>query len=277
MWRQSLADNSLTLQTTKQAGASARPVRPAINEETTMKRNNLTRLWLAALLLVGLGAFRQVHADPVFGANLIVNGNGEAGSASPSGMTSVTIPGWTVTAGSPTVVAYGTAGGFPTATDPGPANRGSNFFAGGQNSALSSIAQTIDLSGGATQIDAGGVTFTLSGSFGGFATHNDNAMLVATFIRPGGTDVSFNLGGVLSADRGNVTGLIAQSLTNLIPVGARSVVLTLVFTRTNPTYNDGYADNLSLSLAPVPEPGTLALLGTGLAAAALRLRRRRRA
>jgi hypothetical protein len=240
-----------------------------------MKRNDLTRLCLAALLLAGLGAFREVQADPVFGANLIVNGNAEAGSASANGVAVVSIPGWTVTAGSPTVVAYGTAGGFPAAGDPGPADRGGNFFAGGQSSPLSSITQTIDLSGAATQIDAGGVTFTLSGSFGGYAGHNDNAMLMVTFVRPGGTDVSFNLGGVLSADRGSATGLIAQSLTSLVPVGARGVVLTLVFTRTNGNYNDGYADNLSLTLAPVPEPGALALLGTGLAAAALRLRRRR--
>jgi hypothetical protein len=46
------------------------------------------------------------------GSNLLVNARGTGGAASAQGWDAVTIPGWQVAAGLPTVVRYGTAG-FP--------------------------------------------------------------------------------------------------------------------------------------------------------------------
>src|SRR5271166_4449209 len=103
--------------------------------EGLMKRTTLCAAVLAlwAALHVGAGAALAV---PLFGTNLIVNGNAEAGTGSASGNDIESVPGWS-TVGNFTVVQYGAAG-FPSSTSPGPANRGSNFFAGGPNNAGSS-------------------------------------------------------------------------------------------------------------------------------------------
>lgn len=57
------------------------------------------------------------------------------------------------TTGQFTVVSYATGGGYPTAADPGPADRGLNFFAGGSNETDATGMQAIDVSGGASAID----------------------------------------------------------------------------------------------------------------------------
>src|SRR5271169_1690598 len=49
------------------------------------------------------------------GANLLLNPGARAGATSIQGWDAVTIPGWQVSSGLPTVVRYGTAG-FPSAT-----------------------------------------------------------------------------------------------------------------------------------------------------------------
>ncbi len=62
--------------------------------------------------------------------NLLINPGAEIGLCTTSGLDAMTVPGWTVTAGSPDSVCYGSVG-FPRSTIPGPAVRGRAFFAGG--------------------------------------------------------------------------------------------------------------------------------------------------
>ena len=62
---------------------------------------------------------------------------------------------------------------------------GTNFFAGG-NTGPSAGSQTIDVSGAAAEIDAGGVTATLSGLLGGFDGQDDRATLSAAFLTAAG-------------------------------------------------------------------------------------------
>src|SRR5579863_3531841 len=64
------------------------------------------------------------------GTNLLLNPGAEAGAASGRGWDSVTIPGWQVVSGLPTVVRYGTPR-YPQATGQWPLVPGGQLFAGG--------------------------------------------------------------------------------------------------------------------------------------------------
>ncbi len=197
----------------------------------------------------------------VFGPNLIVNGNGEAGGpGSASGNDLIRpIPGWTPT-GNFTVVQYGNSSGFPTTTDPGPSDRGSNFFAGGPSNSSSSASQVIDVSAGATSIDAGGVTFNLSAYLGGWESQGDNAVLTATFQDSQGHSLgTATLGPVTAADRHSATGLLPRSTQGAVPTGTRTINLVLQMTRQAGSYNDGYADDLSLVFQANPNAPTVTM------------------
>jgi len=198
----------------------------------------------------------------VFGSNLIVNGDAETAPGDPGGNV-VPVPGFTIT-GQLTAVTYDAPGGFPLASDPGPASRGLNFFAGGPSAAASSGWQSIDLSSGAGVIDAGGASFDLSAYLGGFSSQGDNARLTVTFL-DGASAVlgSATIGPVSPADRAGATGLLWQETTGSVPVNTRSATIELLLTRTDGSYNDGYADNLSLVISAVPEPSEALLLSIG--------------
>jgi len=183
--------------------------------------------------------------------NLLTNGGAEAGSASPDGYTVVDVPKWTAE-GDFTVVVYGTPA-FPALDSPGPAERGMQFFAGGPNNAQSSITRTLNLKPLAVDIDTGTVRGTLSGYLGGYSTQNDHADLAVVFFDAAGTELTnISLPTVSSTDRGGVTGLLKRKTVGDVPVGARSARVTLVMTRTEGAYNDGYADSLSLVLTKKP-------------------------
>jgi hypothetical protein len=202
-------------------------------------------------------------AAPIFGDNLIINGNAEAAGAG--------VPGFTTT-GNFETVAYGTSGGFPGAASPGPVDRGSRFFSGGPSNSFSRATQVVDISAFSSSIDGTGVSFALSGFFGGFSSQNDRAILVARFLDGIGSFISgVTIGDITAANRGNVTGLLADSTTSVVPLGARTVSLQLDMTRSSGAYNDGYADNLSLVFTElsgvsgsVPEPASLAIFCLGL-------------
>jgi hypothetical protein len=51
-----------------------------------------------------------------------------------------------------------------------------------------------------------------------------------------------------------VTALQPRTTTAIVPVGTRSIVVTLTATRTSGTYNDGYLDNVALTLGAAPGP-----------------------
>ena len=186
-----------------------------------------------------------VRAD--FDINLIVNPDAEAGSGSSDGNDVLPIPGWT-TVGDFTVVQYGASGGFPSPTDPGPSDRGLNFFAGGPSNAGSSASQVIQVaSSDFAPIDAGAAYFHLSGYLGGYSSQGDNAVLSVNFRDGSGTSLgASSIGPVSPADRDNATGLLFRTTSGNVPVGTRMVTVNLQMTRLDGSYNDGYADDLSL-------------------------------
>src|SRR5262245_35446852 len=112
---------------------------------------------------------RKIGADAIFATNLILNGAAEEGPGSPSGESVEIVPGW-ITTGNFTVAQYGDAkpeGADVKLDDPGPVDRGKNFFAGGPDNASSSAAQVIDVSAAAAAIDRGEVFFNLAAYLGG--------------------------------------------------------------------------------------------------------------
>ncbi len=187
--------------------------------------------------------------------NLIVNGDAEAGPASTTGGDYVTdLPGWpNPPAGYKrfTVVAYGTSGGFPSKTE-APPNSGNNFFAGGPASGFNASIQTITLpSDWFVAIDAGTATFDLAGYFGSFGSQGDNGKLVADFRDAGNfTILTRVLGPVNAVDRSGKTGFVRRATSEAMPKLARTIRISLEMNRTTDggSYNDGYADNLSLVL-----------------------------
>ncbi|MFS2139467.1 PEP-CTERM sorting domain-containing protein [Duganella sp. Dugasp56] len=228
---------------------------------------------LAASLTLTLAPAAQAGD---FGANLIVNGDAEAGTGSSNGGL-VTVPGWS-TESNFTVVKYGASGGFPSAVDPGPANRGLNFFAGGENNSSSRATQTIDLSALSAEINTGASRYDLSGWVGGYESQNDHATLTAYFYS-GTTYVGFGSpSGGSTSDRGYHTGLLLLDAQDFIPVNTTSVVIALDMTRVSGSYNDGYADNLSFRVAPaaVPEADAYAMLLGGLALLGVVAKRKQR-
>lgn len=204
---------------------------------------------LIALLAACLIPAAAAHATP-FETNLIVNGDAEANAPSATGFEVVPlITGWTRT-GNLTLVPWSGVGNFPDNANAGPVVRGNAFFTGGPSGASSNMFQTIDVSDLSSAIDAGSVGFRLAGYLGGYATQGDNAAVRVKFQGAAAESLgTAALGPVTTAQRSSATGLLFREQAGAVPAGTRSVEVRLVCTRLVGSYNDGYADSLSLSLA----------------------------
>jgi hypothetical protein len=207
-----------------------------------------TILLVAVLLatIIGVSRADAQSPGPVLGKNLIVNGDAEQGAGSNDGSEITNIPGWTKI-GHFTVVQYGASGGFSDDTSPGPANRGKNYFVGGPNNPQSAATQSIDVSALASKIDHDKLVFTFSTYLGGYESQNDAMTLSATFQSATGAVLRHVvMGPVMAKDRSAITGLIPRQTQGKVPVGTRSVLVKMLVIRTDGSYNDGSADNLSL-------------------------------
>ena len=189
------------------------------------------------------------------GTDLLANGDAEFGEPSLSGYDAVTIPGWQVQQGLPTVAMYGEGGGFPGRNQPGPKDRGTNLFAGGAGG-TSIITQTVDIGSAASS----GATFQLSAWLGGRGKRTDAASVQLTFRDAGGSWLGTStLGPVTPADRGNATELLHRARTGALPAGTSAIDVALILTTTGKNYdthfssvvgyNRAYADDLSLTLS----------------------------
>jgi hypothetical protein len=154
-----------------------------------------------------------------------------------------------------TPVRYGTTT-FPSLADSGRIGGGLAFFAGGPANTLSGARQTVDL-GVQPEFTTGGVKATFGGCLGGFGGENDHAIVQLTFLTaddPDGTTPALTTSktGPNAAARGGKTALLPVSQTVTAPPLTRGFRLTLSFVRGvgGSTYNDGYADNLSVVFGP---------------------------
>jgi hypothetical protein len=216
-----------------------------------------TRVLTAALvtgsMLVAAPAIGSPPAWAATSKNLIKNGTAERGPGG-DGNTAVTVPNWTRSEGqSFTVITYGLGGGLQT-DSPGPRSPGVQYFAGGpDDSSNTNIAeQTESLRPYAAAIAGGAVHFTLQAYLGGFSSQDDNASVVIGFRDKHGTVLaSTTIGPVMAIDRTDITELVKRHALGTVPAGAKTVLVQLIMVRTAGTYNDGYADNLSLTLTGI--------------------------
>ncbi len=189
---------------------------------------------------------------PVDGANLLLNPGADIGDCSASGYDAMTMPGWTVTAGSPDAICNGTAGFLPA--DPA---RGRAYFAGGATGDARMI-QRVDVSSASAAIDRGGARFDLSGALGGWSAQNDRVRLTATFIDAGGTPLDqVSLPIVTNTDRGLASGLLTRHQTGPVPPDTREIDVSAEFLWTAGDTTDGYADDLALRLSVPVDPPVL--------------------
>ena len=202
---------------------------------------------VSTVLLAWPAVASAVTAAP---KNIILNPGAEAGPGSADGST-VPVPHWTVKKGGVfTAVQYGASGGFPAKTDPGPKSRGVNFFAGGNGGKANAqtATQTDSLKSFAGVI-AAGATFTLAGYLGGFDGQTDNATVTVTWEdSTGATLGTATIGPVTEGARHGNTGLLSKSLMGTVPAGSATALVTIKCVRHSGAYDDGYADNLSLTI-----------------------------
>jgi len=185
--------------------------------------------------------------------NLLTNPGAEAGEGAPDADAQPPVPGWETTA-SFTAVRYG-APEFPTPAESRRIGGGANFFAGGPGGAVSTATQIVDVSSRATAIDAGRDQANLSAWLGGFSSQSDAATLTAVFRNASGAELGRTvIGGGTPAERGGRTSLRQVSTSAPVPAGTRTIQAVITAVRAQGTYNDGYADNVSLTLGPPPVP-----------------------
>ena len=181
--------------------------------------------------------------------NLIVNGNAEQGEGvgDVNGI-AADIPGWT-RVGNFTVVKYDAPGGFPAAKLGAAIAGGANFFAGGPRNVHSSIRQDVDVTSLKRLIGSGKAKATLSGNLGGYATQTDYLAASATFLGASGARLgTIKIRSASPTARANETALPKKTMIGAVPRKTRTVRVTLAASRGAGDYNDGYADNLSLTI-----------------------------
>ena len=195
------------------------------------------------------------------GVNLLENPAGTTGATSAQGWDAVTIPGWQVAAGLPTVVRYGTAG-FPRAAGAWPASRG-RVFAGGAGG-TARLVHRVPLLLPSGQAAPAGTRYQVSAWLGG--TVNSWASVVVRFVSAAGRQ----LGSATVGPAGRVSGGVFSPRAGggSLPAGtvAAQVTVVLATSLTNDNgpnapqtgYDWAVAADLHLSVsAPVSGPGPL--------------------
>ena len=194
------------------------------------------------------------------GTNLLLNPGAQAGAVSAEGWDAVTIPGWQVSSGLPTVVPYG-APHLSRATGQEPAVHGGSLFAGGAGG-TARLTQAVSLRQETGPPVATGTRYRLSGWLGGTAT--SRAAVTVAFLSAAGAVLARR---AISHGRGNDR-LAYRAAAGTLPPGTASARVTLVLA-TSLTNDDGpnaplvgydraVADGLRFSVsAPVRRPPPL--------------------
>jgi hypothetical protein len=214
---------------------------------------------LALLALLALLATAGTAVAALPAGNIVQNGNAEAGPASTNQTDAPPPAGWQQIPNF-TTIAYGSAG-FPSLADSTQIGGGRNFFSGGPDAGFgpaSGVVQDIDLSPFAADLDGPNVTATLSADLGGSGAHPDSASAVVVFLDEASSTGTGAVGleAVTPEDRGNQTGFVHRTGCARLNPGTRRAHVQITSSNSDGGYNDGYADNVTvtLSTSPCPEP-----------------------
>ncbi len=142
-----------------------------------MRPRRLTALFALAALAAAAQASPGEASAGRFAGNLLLNPAANVGGYSVQGWDSVTIPGWQVLRGLPTVIRSGTRG-FPRA-----GAAGGRLFAGGPGG-TAILAQRVSLRSPAGTLPAGGTHYRLTAWLGGTAT--SSASVTVMFMSAAG-------------------------------------------------------------------------------------------
>ena len=164
--------------------------------------------------------FETLATSIAYNSNLAINGDAEAGPGVPRTSTTAYVPAWSTTDGT-SVAPYGGTGWIQT-TDSGPADRGTNLFCG-----PGTMYQDIDVSGGAADIDASKVKYTVSAWLGGLAGQT-SPTLTYTFFDWSGNQLAPTATLPLSTHPGS-SGLVLQTHTDALPAKTRRVRISLAY------------------------------------------------
>jgi uncharacterized protein (TIGR03437 family) len=185
--------------------------------------------------------------DPMLGVNLLLNGDGEANPGSPDGYP---VPGWNAD----TYLGVAKWGDYkmPLKSDPGPSDRGVYLFTCPSNHSQCRAYQKIDFSTAAKNVDAGKITYSLNGWFGGDTAYPDEVDATVTFYDASDKAIgSANRAGpITNKDRGGQRGLMYAEVGGNVPAGARSAEVDLYFHKLGPVTDNltAYADSLVFQL-----------------------------
>lgn len=134
-----------------------------------------------------------------------------------------------------------------------------NSFVGGPDSSFSGARQRVGMVSTCwPTIDAGAMHFLLDGLLGGYAAENDNTLVKATFWG-WETDPETGkkrqvylgsawIGPVKAIHRHNATQYLKVGVTHWMPPGTRWVDIDVEMSRTDGTYNEASADDLSFMI-----------------------------
>ena len=227
-------------------------------------------LTAALLLATPLGA----RPGAIPGGNLVVNPGAED-SPGTNVHTVVKPVGWTTTGNLSTYLYAAKEGDFLTQAFAATIGGGKNFFSGGpgDNSGQQTThtaTQTIDVSGAATEIDAGQVGATLTAFIGGYTAAEDLATVTARFRGAAGAELgSVHVGPVSRDDRKRLTVLLKRTAQANLPANTRSIAVVIAVKADGNGANHAYVDNISLTLAKASSTPPKATLTVKCSAATL--------
>jgi YVTN family beta-propeller protein len=180
------------------------------------------------------------------GANLLLNPGGDAGDVSEQGWDAVTIPGWQISQGLPTVVGYGTTG-FPGAAGTRPPGHPGRLFAGGAGGPAV-LTQQVPLQAGGGRGVRPGTGFRISGWLGGTAT--SKASLEVVFLSGTGRKLGqSSIGPVGGSGSTTHPDFAFRQGSGLVPAGTRSAEAELTLWTSLTNYNGPYAPQVGYDRA----------------------------